>query len=81
MRLVTTHIRVGLKTAYALALRLWLTCRIGENSAGYICQGGTLIGSFRCHRGNLVGLGMDLQPERINPSQGKSYACNHSIPD
>ena len=81
MRLVTTHIRVGLKTAYALALRLWLTCRIDENSAGYFCQGGTLIASFRCRCGNLVGLGMDLQPERINRSRSKFSTCNHILPD
>lgn len=81
MRLVTTHIRVGLRTAYALALRLWLTCRIGENSAGYFCQGGTLIASFRCHCGNLLGLGMNLQAERINRLHRKVSTCKLRIPD
>lgn len=38
---------------------------MGEKAAGYFCQGGTLIASFRCHCGNLVRLGTNLQAERI----------------
>ena len=37
--------------------------------------------SFRCHCGNLVGLGMDLQRDRINRSHSKSSTSNHRIPD